>query len=505
MIKGIVNKSESGDTKKHSVKAVSPILRGIALLGLTMAAIKLYSQSEETYDIYYMARLGEAIVQEGRIPTENPFSIVPGMSIRVQQPLFCLLCYWVLNNAPRLIPLYGIGMLSVHCLLLYLLAGEYSRKREARLLITTLASVPLALCEAFRPGAFSFILIAWELLVLTRYRKSGRKRLLGLLPLISFLQINIHAALWLFNLIYILPFVFFDCVPNTKERLRLWWESKRPILRMVPLMILAACLNPQGPKALLWLFSTDLSVMRSAVGELYAIPVGFNVFFYIFLLYFAFFVSYTVLCIRKRRVDLGVWYTAAGTLLLAFTFIRNMLFLPLGLCPMMALKFGDGADEKTAEKNAEKNGGAGLIAAFLCAVCLGLFLAGREEIPCKKPDMAIAYLQTNHLEEVHILSEMDAGSYLNYHGFKTMLNNMPEAALKKMNRTEDVFIDAAMAASGREIGSVFEKYDVNCVISCNNPEHFHYPEFKNIRDFCAEQGWIPAVENDEYVMYLKPV
>lgn len=134
-------------------------------------------------DSYYMIATGKYIIEHG-IPETNPFLVMDGMDIAIQNWLYCVLHYY----CSRDIGLIGAQLLSVVqyilfsyiCFRLLHALGHTDMESGA---FTCLSDICMAhVMKSARPALLTFI---WLLLIiygLEQYRNNDSKMILAVLP-----------------------------------------------------------------------------------------------------------------------------------------------------------------------------------------------------------------------------------------------------------------------------------------------------------------------------------
>lgn len=158
-------------------------------------------------DSYYMIATGKYIIEHG-IPETNPFLVMDGMDIAIQNWLYCVLHYY----CSRDIGLIGAQLLSVVqyilfsyiCFRLLHALGHTDMESGA---FTCLSDICMAhVMKSARPALLTFI---WLLLIiygLEQYRNNDSKMILAVLPAASIFTANVQSS----NLIFLFcPFIAF--------------------------------------------------------------------------------------------------------------------------------------------------------------------------------------------------------------------------------------------------------------------------------------------------------
>lgn len=183
----------------------------------------------------------------------------------------------------------------------------------------------LLLCSAFlsaRPIMLTMIILLWENIFVEKYLQSKRKRFLVMLVFLSIIMINMHAALWFFLFIFLLPYI----VPPIKNPfIRFKDVSGRDrlrILKIVPLMVFAGFINPYGLNSILYISNSFNDMLKNAgIAELRPLSTK-NIYLYIIIVLCISLYIYT----RNKAQRSEAIYLLCGTLLMSLGYLRNIIY-----------------------------------------------------------------------------------------------------------------------------------------------------------------------------------
>ena len=206
-------------------------------------------------DTWYILAEGKEIATNG-IYYEDPLSMHDGLEIVVQNYGFAVIFYWIYS-------VFGaagiyICMLILNvivCYLLYKICMLLSNKNVNLslliMLITDLVLIPWFIVT--RAQVLSYVFFLSLIYILELYIKTKNKKILWWLPLLSLLQVNLHASLWPMLIVVMVVY----CIDGIKApKLHLQGYSIKPLIIMTILMILVGFINPYGVKMLLLMFSS---------------------------------------------------------------------------------------------------------------------------------------------------------------------------------------------------------------------------------------------------------
>ena len=206
-------------------------------------------------DVFYFIPSGAYVEQYG-LPHELMFSVHAGEHFHyiMQQWLFAL-WNWKVYQAFGLYGILFFGVLTNIALLLLLhrlLLCVSGGRRGLAFAETFLAGFFMIILDTGRPYTLTCCFLLIELIFLQQLRAHPERRRYGylLFPLLSVLEINLHAAMWPMLLIFLLPYFF----ESTLGRLA-FFSARFDSTRAIPWRTLAvyaalifvfALLNPYG-------------------------------------------------------------------------------------------------------------------------------------------------------------------------------------------------------------------------------------------------------------------
>ncbi len=249
----------------------------IIIIEITIVALFFFFQKEiNGNDFWWHVKVGEWIVENGRIPTQDIFSWI---SQEYDLP-------WVAHEWLSEVIFYkiyhffgerGIYILSLGCAsgLLVLIYKEIKEHFRRNVLIGglfyALFSVIARIFCYGRPHMFSFILLFVELKILYSFYKNPDKNTIFLLPVISCLWSNLHGGSS--NLSYLLCLLFlgssvleFQC--GKIYAVRIEKKQMMKLMLVTFLTVLGILINPIGVKIITYPYiNMGDTLMMSVIGE----------------------------------------------------------------------------------------------------------------------------------------------------------------------------------------------------------------------------------------------
>jgi len=236
------------------------ILDWLALAALVALAIARASLPLTHDDLFGHLRTGEWIVAHGRVPLTDPFSFTrPGARWITHEWGFSLLAWgiWRLGGYPALLATRVLLILAIGWLVGRRAVAEADRDVPRSVpwlaLLLGLGVWMLAAELILRAALLSELFLALMLLVLTRFRQTGRRRWLAAVVVLFFFWANLHSGV---------IFGLFVLGLWTLEAVRA--GPPRPYLIALGAAIPVTLLNPNGWEV--WLYPFKLSRILFASG-----------------------------------------------------------------------------------------------------------------------------------------------------------------------------------------------------------------------------------------------
>lgn len=472
-------------------------------------ALVLTKASFPNSDTFFIIATGEHIVENGVVPTVNPFVIHEGFGTIVQQWLFDVLIYQIYSFGGNVgLYLYSAAVLLVSLFMMYKFFGLYSKNVPMKLLVLSFCAILASFFVVARPTSLSFLMCLSVVMVMETYRRNKKPLLLLLLPAISLLTINLHASMWPMLFVLMVPFIFPDKLPKVKELglrkslgvfIKEWFDKWKWALLAMLGMFLVGLINPNGINGMGYVFlSYGSATSANFIAELQAPTL--TTFIGILV------VISILLCFKyidkfRSKMDFAKFYMAAGTIILAATHNRNLWFLFFGTIPLFFVFF-DKFTWKIKSKDKTTGVYAILDACYLCiilALCTLPITYGSLEIvdSGSSPVEAVAYLDDlddASKDEVVLFTEFNNGAYMQLNDYKVYIDARPELFQKNVNGKEDIYTEYLMVRTGvMDFEEFFNKY---------NFTHLLVDDGTPLSGFLkAYDGCKLAVDGDGYCLY----
>ena len=230
-------------------------------------------------DMWWHLRTGEYILQEG-IPHEDVFSFTVPENEWITHEWLSQVVMWsvyLVGELPGLIVVFAL-LITVTFWLLYLVTPG---RPFLAAFVVLLAAITSAFVWGARPQIFNLLLTAVFVFIIERF-KDGKfsRRVLWLLPALSFLWANFHSG-YLLGIVVLATYVVgnaFQQWRGAHER-TLSWLNIRYLTLVTALSFLAAGINPNGAKLWIYPFLTlGSSAMQQYIQEWHSPNFHFPIF-----------------------------------------------------------------------------------------------------------------------------------------------------------------------------------------------------------------------------------
>lgn len=387
-------------------------------------------------DIWFLLNQGRYIIENG-FPHIDPFTIHENLTFVVQQWLSASLFYSIYHFFGAIglsLLMIGINLLILY--FLYKLCLLISNNR-AHLAIFFTILVDILLLMNFiqiRPQIFTYLILLILMYVLEKYQRERKRLYLLFLPLLSLLEINLHASMWFMLFLFLLPYVI-EIVIHDYQRKGL--KDSYPLLISIGIMLLVGLINPYGIDAITYIFtsygnsSINEFVQEMQVPQL-TTSIGLIIYITIFSVYFIYLIS------KKRTIKIKYLCLTIGTTYLALTSHKSFAFFLLGgVLPLVCgVKEYFSVTETPKIKKTPYQQGA---IVFLLLVSSVVFISLPHQLT-NPLEPHIDYLLSDYEEESIILyTGFTEGGYAEYRGLKTYIDPRAEIFLKANNHQKDIF------------------------------------------------------------------
>lgn len=409
---------------------------------LLPAILLMFVNQELDNDSWFVLAEGRYLVENG-IHYTDVLTIHEGMNIVVQNYGFAMIFY-LIHNTFGASGLY-IMMLALNfviCYLLYRICMLISNKNtNLSLFIMMLTDFLLILgFVTTRAQMVSYIIMLALIYVLELYIKTDKSKYLWWLPVLSILQINLHASVW-WMLIIIIGVYIIDAIH--KPKLRLQGYRMKPLIVAGIVVFLAGFINPYGVKMITYIFTSygvpEISRMVGEMKPYYIFRSRFEVLVYVAL------VLTLVLYIfgDSKKVRVRYLLMLFGFLALGLNSTKGLSNLILTMFFPLALVCKDVRIEKVFDATLARNAVMLWTGAVAISVFVAQFVVLAPRIKDGPADEVIAAVDSIEEESggdktVKIYVGYNNGGYVEYRGYKAYIDPRAEVFLKRNNGKENI-------------------------------------------------------------------
>jgi len=453
-------------------------------------------------DIWFLLNHGRYVIEHG-IPHVEPFTIHKGFHFVMQQWLSSVI-FWLAYNGLGAIGVKLVVMLC-YMLLVFIIYKICLMISDGNFLVsffvTFLVSIVFVFFMISRPYVFSTLIFAGEFYLLECYLKTGNKKTLYGLPVLSFMLINLQAAMWPMLFVFLAPYI----IETFKLKIGPFknnGSSRKPLYVPVILSAAAGLLNPYGFEAMIYLFkSYGYENINKAVLEMK--PVDIN----------STFGKIAILCLaivpviygiyKKGKKELRYILLLLGTGYMVMSSFRNLfLFALCSYFPLAAyLKEFEPHYKETGNIKRTHIIRLTLVSLLVLLIPLGLY-GGYEAEKAQNHNYIMLneiidrVLADTNARDVVLYTGYNDGNMAEFRGIHTYMDTRAEVFVKKNNRKSDVFAEYVNLQNGNiYYKRVLDKYDFTHIIITEDDILFTYLPYDN--NYKLEHS------NGEYFLYTK--
>ncbi len=387
-------------------------------------------------DIWFLLNQGRYIFVHG-FPHVDPFTIHENLSLVVQQWLSATIFY----GAFRLFGEIGLSllMIGVNLLILYFLykiALVISENRKKLALFFTILVDVLLLMNFIqtRPQIFTYLILLMLMYLLEKYQQTNNTRYLFFLPLLSLLEINLHASMWFMLFLFSAPYVIeiiIDACRNDQQK------KSFPLLFSMVLIFLVGLINPYGIEAITYIFTSyGNDSINQLVQEMQVPQITTNMGIIIYLIVLGVYLTYIIT--KNKTLKLKYICLLLGTTYLALSSYKGFAFFLIGgVLPLVSClknNFPVSTELKESKTPDEYK-----IIGLLSGLVVFLFIATPHQLTNSLKPVVDYLLSHEEKNKVILYTAFSEGGYVEYRGLKTYIDPRAEVFLKQNNHQKDIF------------------------------------------------------------------
>lgn len=472
--------SRKGTNMSEKTKLAAQIPKnliiGVFIFCIFVALVSLKAIDNDTW---WLLALGRSVINDG-IPTTDPLSMHTEMQYVSQQWMSATIFYNI-HNLFSPVGLYIFCRLANVTLivLVYMYLKVHSASNMLSLIGTAIICVPLlSMFGVLRPQIFTYILLITEGILLEKYVQSGKYRYLYALPLISILQINLHASMWFMQFIIVLPYIGEYVYATVKQKITNKPCENKCQYKLTPIIITTAVsavcglANPYGVKAITYIFgSFGVEEINQTVHEMAPLSFGNSQGGVIFVV-----LALCLFCKLYNRQPARYALFVFGFAVLSFAVIKSFAYFLLFAVPAVIVTAQESGDyfENNDIHFSRKHKSA------LCIVCVVLLsLVPLKDVVSEEGkgidgyekyglSAVIDYAENN--TDINpaskIYADYNTGGYLEYRGYKPFIDARAEVFIPANNHSNNYFEEYLSAKKSTVVAAAFlEKYEFDYIIT----------------------------------------
>lgn len=445
------------------LKGFSRLKKFLPYVLIILPCLLLYRNSFEN-DTYWLLNTGKYILSHG-FPNTEPFTMHQGLDFTAQQWLTTVVFYLFYSY---------LGTLSLYILniIIFIFIGMVIYKTSLKLCKNVFIAIPITVASCIilsfymvlRPQIFSIAIFALQVYFLECYAARQRKIYLVLIPVLSVLLINFHAALWPFFFVLYIPYIV-DGLKFSRFGIKTQGYGIGPMIFTLVVSLAAGVINPYGYRNMTYLLqSYGNKTIGSSISEMMSPDFKSADGIIIFLLL----VLFVLIHIKVKGSSRPRYFLITlGTLYMGLSSLRSMPLFIVTAMPFMAYYMRDIRIPETTQVNKKLRI---ICSALLVVTITGLFFLRpydyTESMEYFRPVKAAEYIKDNlDLKNIRLYNNFNVGGYLEFCGIKTFIDSRAEIFLKSVNKKNDIIIDFFNVSKGFKYYKDFiNRYSFNCFL-----------------------------------------
>jgi hypothetical protein len=392
-----------------------------------------------------------------------------GLEITVQQYGFAVIFWWVFSMfgaAGLYVMMLGLNLII--CILIYKICMLLSNKNEnLSLLIMIVTDLSLTLgFVTTRAQMVSYVVILAVIYVLELYVKTGKWKYLWWIPVLSLIQINMHASLWW--MIFLIGICY--VVDSLKISKRLQGYKTWPLIVVGLIAFGVGFVNPYGWKMVTFIFTSyGANEIVRLVSEMRAFSLTsiFGTFMYISIAAVVVLYAYG----NKKLVRARWLLMFLGFLALGLNTVKGMSEVILVMFLPMALLYKNVRIEKVLDAEIARR--AVMLCCGVVAVAVSgvLFIVVPAQVR-NEPDSVLvvamdaidADVGDGNKDALKVYVGYNWGGYVEYRGYKAYLDPRAEVFLKKNNKKKDILEEREGIGKDAAARDFLKEYDFDYLL-----------------------------------------
>ena len=427
-------------------------------------------------DTFYTIKIGKLILKNG-IDMKDHFSW-HNLSYTYPHWLYDVIIYKIYESSK----FEGLYLFNIMCFILigvtfYNINLKLNKSYFLSLLFSIFGVIMLANYVAARAQLFTYFLFVMEIYFIERLLTSSNKKYILFLFVICILIANLHAAVWPFYFILMLPFLFEWLVYIIKNKYKLNLSKKIFVDRLIIekydgikilgivflVSLLLGLLTPIGLTPYTYFIKILQGDTMKYIEEHKPLILIENAFVWGYIL-----IMLVPLIFTKVKIRLSDMAMMFGILLMTFLSVRHVSFLAVigvfYLCRMYA-NIGKIKGKEVLDFELPEFGI--LVVLVTVIITSGIVF----NINCNKdfidkdiyPVEMVDYINKElDVKKIKLYNEYDFGSYLLFRNLKVYIDSRSDLYTKPFNKKFDIFDEGINITTN--YGRVFSKYDITHIL-----------------------------------------
>lgn len=421
-------------------------------------------------DTWFILNLGRYTLHNGFVSTD-PFTMYEGLSYVFQQWLTGIY-FWLIYSSFGEWGLY-IAIVFESILLLLLFYKLCMYLTDNNFLVSAICtfgySIFASVYMCTRPEILSYITAISVIFLLEKYVRTGRYTYLCIIPLLSILEINLHAGVWWLLFLFMLPFICsFNKISTFKGMDNIQFK-KLPIILTALISFAVGFINPYGYKSVFYLLLSGGAKNKTRISELQ--PMVFTDSYGVICFITVFIVVAFMIC--TKILSLRYFLLAGGTLIMGMMAYRNFAYAGMGLMLYLSVLMSNAFKPKVfchihqISKGQQIIINLAMLTYCIVEILLSAFFIMNADSQQELKDAytVLEYLDANSGENQNLCTDFNYGAFFEFYGYKSSIDARMELYTKRMNKKADYF-DEFMDFTAGEIyyDDYLRKYDFDYIV-----------------------------------------
>ena len=444
-------------------------------------------------DSWFLFTHGRYVLENG-FPMIEPFTIHENFEFVMQQWLFAIGYYLLYKNFG--LPVIFILLICINYIVIYMIYKICMLVSNKNYIISFIASFVIDmilindLFVTTRPQVITGLLIFLEIYIIEKFMRNGNYKMLFILPIISLIQINIHASMWWFLFIFMLPFIAEGIYENKFLKKKNSYDY-RWLIVIGAISFIFGFINPYGIKAIYYFINSYSEVVSLVVREMK--PIKIFTFYGALTIgnMFLYFIIYMRTFAEKREVKVSYLLMLFGCTILNFmakkSFDFFVVFTIYPLCYFGQNLFRNNCVESPTIYPV-KFFHIILVSIILIGGCSYCFMLGKKILDNQEEyylkDGVDKLLEVYPAEDIRIYTNYDVGGYLEYRNIRPYIDPRAEVFYITMNKKAEIFTEYYLLQnSNTNVEEFISDYNFTHLLVVNYDRLFAYDGFKNYEEF----------------------